>query len=310
MALTKVTGSGIEDGTLSVDDIADDAITADKLANSINTDIATGVAGNTTANIAITNAATAQATANIALPKAGGTMTGTIAGFTSTGIDDNATSTAITIGGDESVNLGPVGTSSDSIKTYSYGNYKKAIILGRDAPAVSRLELAYDSNGTENAYLSRFYGSSKLHFDMNGVDHMVIDSAGRVTMPNQPAFSAILAVNWDVEGDMTFATTNLSDPAWNGTRFTVPVAGKYVFSWGGIGLNAAVGGGGTARMNIKVNGVGGFGAEARADSSYDYDPASSTLILYLQASDYVTIENTDTRGWYPVYGHFSGHLIG
>jgi len=36
-------------------------------------------------------------TADAALPKAGGTMTGTIAGFTSTGIDDNATSTAITL---------------------------------------------------------------------------------------------------------------------------------------------------------------------------------------------------------------------
>ena len=35
-----------------------------------------------------------------ALPLAGGTMTGTIAGFTSTGIDDNATSTAITITSD------------------------------------------------------------------------------------------------------------------------------------------------------------------------------------------------------------------
>jgi hypothetical protein len=64
MALTKVTGSGIEDGTLSVDDIANDAVTADKLANSINTDIATGVTGNTTANAA--------------LPKAGGTMTGAL----------------------------------------------------------------------------------------------------------------------------------------------------------------------------------------------------------------------------------------
>jgi len=36
-----------------------------------------------------------------ALPLAGGTMTGTIAGFTSTGIDDNATSTAITIDSSE-----------------------------------------------------------------------------------------------------------------------------------------------------------------------------------------------------------------
>jgi len=44
--------------------ITDDAVTAAKLANSINTDIATGVTGNTTANAA--------------LPKAGGTMTGNL----------------------------------------------------------------------------------------------------------------------------------------------------------------------------------------------------------------------------------------
>ena len=44
--------------------IADDAVTAAKLANSINTDIATGVTANTTANNA--------------LPKAGGTMTGNV----------------------------------------------------------------------------------------------------------------------------------------------------------------------------------------------------------------------------------------
>ena len=39
------------------------------------------------------------------LPLAGGTMTGTIAGFTSTGIDDNATSTAITIDASERVGI-------------------------------------------------------------------------------------------------------------------------------------------------------------------------------------------------------------
>ena len=44
--------------------IADDNVTADKLANSINTDIATGVTANTTANAA--------------LPKAGGEMTGNL----------------------------------------------------------------------------------------------------------------------------------------------------------------------------------------------------------------------------------------
>jgi hypothetical protein len=69
-----VTGASIVDGTVETVDIADDAVTADKLANSVNTDIATGV--------------TASTTAGDALPKAGGAMTGTITGFESTGIDD------------------------------------------------------------------------------------------------------------------------------------------------------------------------------------------------------------------------------
>ena len=56
-------------------------------------------------------------TADAALPKAGGTMTGTIAGFTSTGIDDNATSTAITI--DASENVGINNTSPSSFNSFA-----------------------------------------------------------------------------------------------------------------------------------------------------------------------------------------------
>ena len=59
-----ITAAKIIDGAITVADIANDAVTADKLANSINTDIATGVTANTTANAA--------------LPKAGGTMTGVL----------------------------------------------------------------------------------------------------------------------------------------------------------------------------------------------------------------------------------------
>ena len=49
---------------------------------------------------------TLNTTAGAALPKAGGTMTGTIAGFTSTGIDDNADATAMTITSDEKIGIG------------------------------------------------------------------------------------------------------------------------------------------------------------------------------------------------------------
>ena len=54
----------IVDGSIDTAHIGDDQVTAAKLANSINTDIATGVTANTTANNA--------------LPKAGGTMTGNL----------------------------------------------------------------------------------------------------------------------------------------------------------------------------------------------------------------------------------------
>ena len=72
MAIDTIKSTAVLDGAIATADIADanittakiadDAVTADKLANAINTDIATGVTGNTTANAA--------------LPKAGGTMTG------------------------------------------------------------------------------------------------------------------------------------------------------------------------------------------------------------------------------------------
>ena len=70
LAADSVNAAKIVDGTIVVGDIADDAVTADKLANSINTDIATGV--------------TAGTTASAALPKAGGTMTGSVKGSTLT----------------------------------------------------------------------------------------------------------------------------------------------------------------------------------------------------------------------------------
>ena len=69
IAANQVTATKIVTNGVLTRHISDDQVTAAKLANSINTDIATGVTANTTANAA--------------LPKAGGTMTGglSIRGF-------------------------------------------------------------------------------------------------------------------------------------------------------------------------------------------------------------------------------------
>lgn len=82
-AATK-TDVNITGGSIATAAIADDAVTAAKLANSINTDIATGVTGNTTANAA--------------LPKAGGTMTGNLVMGTNLvdGIDISARDAVLT----------------------------------------------------------------------------------------------------------------------------------------------------------------------------------------------------------------------
>ena len=64
LAPNSVDSSELVDGSIDTSHIGDDQVTADKLANSINTDIATGV--------------TAGTVSAAALPKAGGDMTGTV----------------------------------------------------------------------------------------------------------------------------------------------------------------------------------------------------------------------------------------
>ena len=101
-----IDASKLVDGSITLADIADDAVTADKLANSINTEIAANTAKTTNAthtgevtgatsltitddavtaaklansiNTDIATGVTGNTTANAALPKAGGTMTGDI----------------------------------------------------------------------------------------------------------------------------------------------------------------------------------------------------------------------------------------
>ena len=82
IAANNITSTKIVTDAVLTRHIADDQVTEAKLANAINTSIAAK------------------------LPLAGGTMTGTIAGFTSTGIDDNADATAITIDSSERVGIG------------------------------------------------------------------------------------------------------------------------------------------------------------------------------------------------------------
>ena len=58
-----------------------------------------------------------------------------------------------------------------------------------------------------------------------------IDSSGRVTLPQRVAFvgkkTDTTTLNSSTSTNVTFNTTDLAHASWNGTTFTVPVAGLY-----------------------------------------------------------------------------------
>jgi hypothetical protein len=130
-------------------------------------------------------------------------MTGTIAGFTSTGIDDNATSTAITIDASENITLdGWVATNGEWYKLNDAGAtiggiYRSGAVLGTSATD-----------------LSVFTEAGKvIHFSVNGV-----------AAPVATVTSNGLTFNGDT------AAANALDDYEEGTWTPVPVSGTLTIS--------------------------------------------------------------------------------
>ena len=181
---------------------AANSVTAAMIASSINTDIATGVAALPKAGGAMTGPITTNSTfdgvdigvrdailtsttttANAALPKAGGTMTGVIAGFESTGIDDNSNATAITIDASENLIIGgtAVGGVTSGTKTYitSTGNLyvassgEEAAYFNRNSNDGSIVEFRKNnatvgSIGTASSKIYIGSGDAGLYFNKDG----------------------------------------------------------------------------------------------------------------------------------------------
>mgnify|MGYP006411251375 CR=1 FL=1 len=115
------------------------------------------------------------------LPLAGGTMTGTIAGFTSTGIDDNATSTAITIGADEGVLL-TEGLSINQNKGLSLDGLGGNTYLYGAADAINVVtagSLALTVDAAQNTTLAT--GNLVIGTSGKGIDFSADGNAGGMT---------------------------------------------------------------------------------------------------------------------------------
>jgi len=272
-------------GSIDTAQIADDAVTADKLANAINTSIAVGAA---------------------ALPKAGGTMTGTIADFRSTGIDDNSNALAMTIDVNENIGLGSVPA------TDWHANYSVLQLGGQSGfwthKAVGTGKALHISHNTEYDTGFKYIASDEasLYMQGDGGKHifstaaagtagnaisfttaMTIDNAGIVTKPLQPAFSAYgsnqsISTNTDVDAVLPNEEFDAGNNFNTSTsRFTAPVAGKYLFT-GTIEYFGT----GTSHIAFRVN--GSFVNNGWSDFA-DTKAAVQSRILNLAAGDYVNM---------------------
>jgi hypothetical protein len=133
------------------------------------------------------------------------TSVGTLTGFTSTGIDDNATSTAMTITSDEKVGIGinqPTemleiyNTSSPAIQLNDGGDYKSIMRL-----AGNDLEIR-GSSGSLEFYTGSADGDSstqRLTIDSSG--HAII--GGGVTLGNGQTYAAANTLDDYEEGNWT-----------------------------------------------------------------------------------------------------------
>ena len=168
-------------------------------------------------------------------------------------------------------------------------------------------------------------------------DNMTIDSAGNVTKPNQPSFLTRQTYNShdSSAGPIRFADSpggsvkhdtgsDLSVVNSNETRFTAPVAGRYLFTWN---INMGNNSGGTETryfsVSLRLNGATAIHSNMSmvavtdgwgSGNSYDAHPGSA--IVELSSGDYVSMyksksSSSDYNGSiHSDSTHFSGCLLG
>ena len=141
-----------------------------------------------------------------------------------------------------------------------------------------------------------------------------IDSAGRVTMPYQPAFHAMATGASNISsgtlyyGGVTFNTGGHYNSSTS--RFTAPVSGVYQFH---ASCYSQSGTGAQVSAKIAVNGVmRQIGEIAEIGGNFGFDGINMSVIVYLNAGDYVAVE---WRAGASIHlnannNSFSGALIG
>ena len=157
----------------------------------------------------------------------------------------------------------------------------------------------------------------------NGTTAQTIDSTGRITEPNKPAFQVSNDnAGWTAVSDGTIipfndkSTGNNFDNGGNfnisSYRFVAPVTGNYQFNVFVYSFNTDTVNAFRMYKNGAVLygvGTGAYDFQGGEDAALDAT-ISGSIIISLSATDYVDLRSTGGSDYYGTHSHFSGHLIG
>ncbi len=202
-------------------------------------------------------------------------------------------------------NLG-VGTTSPSVKL----QVERASNCTAYVRTTSGATTALYSDGSSGWVYTQ--SNHPLILGTNDAERMRIDTAGRVTMPNQPIFSAQrYSANGTVSGSLaqiSFGTVLVNQGShWNNTtgQFTCPVAGKYFVA---INLNQRESASNWMGAYISLNGVEVVNGWSRDAVGFNYQPALAMATISCSANDVIGL------GYYvnysaPSTGNLYNHAV-
>lgn len=211
------------------------------------------------------------------------------------------------------------GTAVDNCGVYIKSVNRSAFINFDTVAQDSRpSSLVYSTAGVEKGRLAYDHTSNGLYITTNNVERLRISSSGYVTMPYQPMFSAYSSNGTGITTSGTQRKMPYTNQAVDSgtfydesiSRFTAPVAGKYLFAY-----NALLLGGGSGNLTLFKNGAtaAGSNGHARAINGTNESCISQTVIISLAANDYVEVyywNDGGSNSFYGAHGSFCGTLIG
>ena len=145
-------------------------------------------------------------------------------------------------------------------------------------------------NGNRHQYVYLNSVSDSVAITTNTLERLGIDSSGRVTMPYQPAFRAVLITSTNTVGNyMVFESVDYNiGNHYNATTgvFTAPISGRYMVSVQGFNENNQ-----NSQLYVRVNNANKTYSlsYAGASGSNQYNMMSHHTVFNLAANDTVRV---------------------